>query len=275
MRPFARSAALALAVALASGTALAGGAASAQADQGGGLIVIPGSGSDLTAIRVRTSAGCPAAANAYYARMTGRGFPPDGQVVTANTAAGLSHSVGFDAYFLLIMRDYANRNHATLAGQYKITVFCVDRLTLQDYREFTGSLEFTDPTHYEALGAAKQTGPPPPPLALAGDGSALDPAQPAPPAGTAPPGTVPPGTVPAGTPSVAGPPASTAQPPGPTAGSPTGINPQPPMVADRQLSSPSGKPPGQRWPWLILGASALLTPVAVVAVNRLRKRRAR
>ena len=56
--------------------------ASAATEPAGGLIVIPGTGNDLTPLRLRTSAGCPAGANAFYATMKGHGFPPDGQVVT-------------------------------------------------------------------------------------------------------------------------------------------------------------------------------------------------
>lgn len=158
--------------------------AAAHADVTGGLIIIPGSGSDLIGIRVRTSAGCPTQADAYYATVKGRGFPPDGQIVTSNTKASLSHSFGFDAYFMLTMRDYATRNHTTLGGRYDITVFCIDSFTLHDYRQFTGSMEFTTPTHYEALGAAKPIGPPPPPLGQAPDGSALPPRTESPPATT-------------------------------------------------------------------------------------------
>lgn len=47
---------------------------------------------------MRTSAGCPAQANAYYATMRGHDFSPDSQIVTANTKAGLSHGHGFDVW---------------------------------------------------------------------------------------------------------------------------------------------------------------------------------
>jgi hypothetical protein len=50
----------------------------ARADPIGGVIVIPGTGTDLTAMRLRTSAGCPAQATAFYAKIRGLGFPPDG-----------------------------------------------------------------------------------------------------------------------------------------------------------------------------------------------------
>lgn len=229
--------------------------APAQADSIGGVIVIPGTGNDLTAIRLRTSAGCPAKVTAFYAKMRGHGFPPDGQVITANTKAGMSYSFGFDVYVALIMRDYATENHTTLGGRYDITVYCVNRLTLQSYGEFTGSLEFTNPTTYQAIGAAKPTGPPPPPLALAGDGSALAPAAAAPPVGT---------------PQLAGPPSRSAvgQPP-PTAQVPAGGGPQPSLAAG-QLTAQRNDVTGRSVPWLV-GAGAVL--VALVAVAVIRKRR--
>jgi hypothetical protein len=168
---------------IAVGALVAVAPAPAQADPIGGVIVIPGNGTDLTPVRLRTSAGCPAEASAFYAKMRGHGFPADGQVITANTKAGMSHSIGFDVYVALIMRDFAAQNHTTLGGRYDVTVYCVNRLTLQSYREFTGALEFTSPTTYQALGAARPTGPSLPPRALAGDGSALDPHAAFPPAG--------------------------------------------------------------------------------------------
>ena len=236
--------------------------ARAQADPIGGVIVIPGSGSDLSAIRVRTSAGCPARANAYYAKVKGKSFPPDGQVVTSNTKAGLSHSFGFDAYFLLIMRDYATRNHATLGGRYDITVFCVDSFTLKDYGEFTGSLEFTSPTRYEALGAAKPLGLPPPPLEQAADGSAIAPEMALPPDGKPP---------------VIQPPGRTAQglaAPEPTTQVQPASDPSlPPAVGQR--SSQRSAVNGQDVPWLVLGGVALGAGVVVAVTNRIRKRRFR
>jgi hypothetical protein len=150
--------------------------APALADPIGGVIVIPGAGTNLDPLRLRTSAGCPAQANAYYASMHGHGFPPDGQIVTAPIQAGLSHSSGFDVYVALVMRDYADNNHTTLAGRYDITVYCIDQLTQKSYGEFTGSLEFTSPTTYEAIGAAKPVGAPPPALPLAEVGLARAPA---------------------------------------------------------------------------------------------------
>lgn len=239
--------------------------ASAAADPIGGLLVIPGTGNDLTALRLRTSAGCPAQATAFYARMTGQGFPPDGQIVTTNTRAGMSHDFGFDVYVALIMRDYAHDNHTTLDGRYDITVFCVDRLTLHSYGEFTGSLEFTTPTTYQAIGAARPPEPPPPPLTLAGDGSALPPDVASPPPVEAPSLATPPDPVVAGGPV----PAPTEQPP-------LGVEPQPPSSTG-QLTSERDDTTDQGVPWLVLALAlaggVLVVWVVVTAAGRIRGRR--
>lgn len=155
--------------------------APALADPIGGVIVIPGTGTNLDPLRLRTSSGCPAQASAYYATMHGHGLPLDGQIITSTIEAGLSHSIGFDVYPALVMQDYADENHTTLAGRYDITVFCTDRFAMESYGEFAGSLDFTNPTTYEAIGAAKPVGAPPPPLPMAGDVPmfAPDPASPA------------------------------------------------------------------------------------------------
>jgi hypothetical protein len=237
--------------------------ASAQADPIGGIIVIPGSGTDLTAIRLRTTAGCPAKADAYYATMKGHGFPPDGQIVTSNISAGLSHSFGFDVYVAQIMRDFAAQNHTTLSGRYDITVLCIDSFTVNSYGEFTGSLEFTSPTAYGAIGAAKLIGPPPAPLALAADGSALAPA-PAPPSAPAPP------PAPAGAPPAGVPPAGAAK--GQLAPPPT--DKTVPTVDPRPVTSQRDDVTRQSVPWLVVVGAVLVTLVVVAAVaKRIRKRR--
>lgn len=218
--------------------------APALADPIGGVIIIPGGGSDLDPIRLRTSAGCPSRANAFYSKMRGHGLPLDGQVITANTNAGMSHSVGFDVYVALIMRDYAEDNHTTLGGRYDITVYCVNRLTLQSYGEFTGSLEFTSPTHYEALGAAKPVGPPPPPLEDADLGSATAPDTASPPAGTA------------------------ARP-----GLPDAAVQAPPPSAAEPLSSARNDSTGRPVPWLLAIGVALVAGIMIAVANLVRKRR--
>ncbi|HEX5144160.1 MAG TPA: hypothetical protein VFW21_09845 [Mycobacterium sp.] len=264
MRRSSRSVALMLAsaLALASGEWLAGSAAPAQVDPIGGLIVIPGSGSDVSAMRVRTSAGCPAKADGFYATMKGPGFPPAGQIVTSNTRAGISHSFGFDAYFMLIPRDYAKRNRATLGGRYDITVSCIDSFTMQGYRDFTGSIDFTSATHYEALGAAKPIGPPPPAHALAGDGSARADQAASPPVGA---------PSPSGT---AGKPAQDPQKPVTSAAPQPASGSEPSSVAE---NSQRNDTIGQGFPWRALVGPVLvlvfLAGVMITVVSRARKQR--
>lgn len=227
-------------------------AAPAIADPIGGVIVIPGAGTDLDAIRLRTSAGCPEKATAYYARMRGRGLPPEGQIITANTKAGMSHSSGFDVYVALIMRDYAKRYNATLSGRYDITVYCINRLTVRSYGEFTGSLEFTSPTAYEAIGAARPTGPPLPPPAFAG--------------GLVPGDAVPPSGAPAA------PGSSTAGAAGQPAASP-GVDPRISSSSQRLDSQPKDVAVrGAPWSVVILVSAAVGAFVVALAAGKLRKR---
>ncbi len=181
-----------ISLAIALGVALSPAPVSAAVDSIGGVTIIPGSGSDLTAIRLRTSAGCPAGADSYNARMKGHGFPADGEVVTSTISAGMSHSSGFDVYFAVTLADFAQLNHAALRGRYDITVSCIDGLTQKSYGEFTGSLQFTTPSHYEAIGTAKPAGAPPPPLPMDG-GRVASGATSTPPAMATPPHRVPDG----------------------------------------------------------------------------------
>lgn len=140
---------------------LAGPASAAPIGQ---ILIVPGDSSDLAAIRIRTSGGCPEKADAYYARLFGHGFPADGLLATPNTSAGLSHTAGFDVYFAQTMKDFAQDNNTTLSGRYDVVVYCIDSFTLTSFGEFTGSLEFSSPNEYSALGAAKPAGTPPPPI---------------------------------------------------------------------------------------------------------------
>jgi hypothetical protein len=140
----------------------------------GTVMVIPGEGNDLSSIRLRTSGGCPAPANAYYAKMFGKGFSPDGLIVTATTQAGLQRKAGFDVYFAQTMRDFADLNgKVILGGRYDIVVYCIDKFPSRVAGEFTGSLEFTTPTTYRALGESMPTGPPPEPLPVFGNPEAI------------------------------------------------------------------------------------------------------
>lgn len=220
----------------------------ALADPIGGVIIIPGTGSNLDPIRLRTSTGCPTQANAYYATMRGHGFPVDGQIITSNIEAGISHTAGFDVYVALVMRDYADKNHTTLAGRYDLTVYCISDLTQESFGEFTGSLEFTSPTAYRAIGAAKPVGPPPPPRAMDDFGSA--------------PGLSPTGSAPA--PGQLAPPPATQVPSANSQGSSPGS----------QLAAQRSDVTGRAVPWLVLIGTALTALVIGAIGSHIWKRRA-
>lgn len=141
----------------------------AHAAPTGTVLVIPGEGVDVAAIRLRTSAGCPQQAKAFYARLWGKGFPEAGQVVTTNTSAGMRHDAGFDVYFSQTMKDFAAlAGGVTLGGTYKISVYCIDKFPSQVLAEFTGSMEFTTPSNFRAIGVSKPDGAVPPPLNVGG-----------------------------------------------------------------------------------------------------------
>ncbi|MDI1465854.1 hypothetical protein QEZ54_33265 [Catellatospora sp. KI3] len=140
----------------------------AYAERLGGLVVHPGASLDTASIKVVTSRGCPSAADGFYVKVRGHGFPASGLVAVATTDAGLSHTDGFAAYFALTMMDFAADHHTALAGTYDITLSCIDQFTQESKGEFTGSIRFSSPTKYQALGAAM---PPSPSAALAASAS--------------------------------------------------------------------------------------------------------
>ena len=121
----------------------------------GGLVITPGQGQDISSVRMHTSGGCPTAADAYYAVLRGKGFPQDGQIVTATTDVGLSHTAGFDVYLAQTLRDFAADNKTILQGKYEVIVRCIESFSQTSHGEFTASLEFGSPTKYAAVGPAK------------------------------------------------------------------------------------------------------------------------
>ncbi|BCY05879.1 hypothetical protein [Actinoplanes sp. L3-i22] len=116
----------------------------------GTITFTPANSIDLASIKVHTSGGCPAPADGFYAVARGHGFPKDGQVVTAPTAAGMSATGGFDVYFGQTMADFAADNHTELSGQYDVTVSCVDSFKGTVFAEYTGALTFTSPKTYKS-----------------------------------------------------------------------------------------------------------------------------
>lgn len=221
------------------------GAGPARADVLGGLLVYPGASIDLASIHVRTTGGCPMPADAFYATVHGFGFPAAGQVVTANTSAGMSHTAGFDVYFKETLRDFAADNKTTLHGRYDITVLCIDSFTQRDYGDFAGSFEFVSDTGYRAIGTALPTAPSTP----AGPGPTLT-------AGLPPPAPAGPGPAGSG-------PADTSVGSAPAAAAPA---PRQPALASQSRPTDLG------WPVLIGFVLAALAGVALVAYRAGRRR---
>jgi hypothetical protein len=159
----------------------------------GGLVITPGQGQDAASIRMRTSGGCPADADAYYATMRGKGMPAEGQIVVANTDAGLSHAAGFEVFLAQTLRDFAADNKTTLSGKYDIALYCIDSFSQENKGEFTAALTFDSPVNYAALGAAKGPDRVPESPAPAPPQTSVAPPAPSTGAGAEPvPGTVPP-----------------------------------------------------------------------------------
>jgi hypothetical protein len=121
----------------------------------GGLVITPGQGADISTVRMHTGGGCPAEADAYYAVLKGKGFPAEGQIITATTDVGMSHTAGFDVYLGQTLGDFAADNKTTLQGKYEVNVQCIDSFSQNSFGQFSASLEFGSATKYTAVGAAK------------------------------------------------------------------------------------------------------------------------
>ncbi|GAA2679021.1 hypothetical protein [Actinoplanes palleronii] len=132
----------------------------------GTVTFTPAASIALAAIKVHTSGGCPAPADGFYATARGHGFPPDGQIVTAPTAAGMSRTAGFDVWFAQTMADFATDNHTALSGRYDVTVSCVDSFKGAVFAQYTGALVFTSPTSYQSGATASTAAPAAIPAAL-------------------------------------------------------------------------------------------------------------
>jgi len=159
---------------LATGVLLLATPAAAGAATSGTLAFFPSNSIAEAAIKARTSAGCPDQADSYLAVAKGHGFPAAGQIITTPTAAGMSHTDGFDVYFAETMKDFAADNHTTLQGRYDVAVYCLDSFRGTKFAQFTGALTFSSPNRYKASGpdtmgstpaAAPTTALPPPPPA--------------------------------------------------------------------------------------------------------------
>ncbi|MFF0148024.1 hypothetical protein ATK36_2022 [Amycolatopsis sulphurea] len=120
-----------------------------------GLVVTPGDSADAAPMKLHTSGGCPAGADAYNAVMRGHGLPKDGVVITATTSAGMSRKQGFDVYPSETLHDFAADANTTFTGDYQVSVYCVDSFSQEHKVEFAGTIRVSAPGRYAALGDAK------------------------------------------------------------------------------------------------------------------------
>ena len=147
-----RSAAAGLATLVVAGTVSVLAAGSANAATVGSLTTSVANGLDTTPFSVSTSAACPGGTNLSVS-LTGAGFPAAGVNAVANTSQSIyqtNSSGGLVVPLTETMRQYANDNGVTtLSGRYDFDLMCRGAFGTTDFGDFTGSIWFTDNTHWQ------------------------------------------------------------------------------------------------------------------------------
>jgi Bacterial Ig-like domain (group 3) len=116
----------------------------------------PADGTNLTIASVHTSGGCPNGGDAVFTDVSGPvgsatpTFDPAAPFnITTATQTPFSSTDPMDIPWDRSMQDAANTVGKPLQpGEYDFTTHCVDSITLEEFGTFTGSLTFTDATHY-------------------------------------------------------------------------------------------------------------------------------
>ena len=128
----------------------------------GTLTFLPATGQDTTPIQIFTHStgaapGCPASATNVRASVNG----PTGWTnipVVGNTGAGVSTTADFSVPMADTFIGIATSNGLKLvAGEYDFTLFCQNRLGTTVFGTFTGSLFFTDATHFQSTNPTNTT----------------------------------------------------------------------------------------------------------------------
>lgn len=143
----------ALALVAAAGVAIAAPSAYAAPTPGtlGTATLNPATGLDVTAPQAITSAGCPTTADGYNAYISGPGKFSTPFLIVNTQSVNFSTTAGFPVQYRLSMADAAKDLATTLvAGEYDLTINCVDTFTLAVRGTFTTAMYFTDPTHYQS-----------------------------------------------------------------------------------------------------------------------------
>jgi hypothetical protein len=147
-----RSAAAGLATLVAAATVSVLTATSANAAVVGSLSTSVANGLDTTPFSVSSSAACPGGTNVSVL-LTGTGFPAAGVNAVGNTAQSIyqtNASGGLVVPLTETMRQYASDNGvSTLSGRYDFDLTCRNAFGATTFGDFTGSIWFTDNTHWQ------------------------------------------------------------------------------------------------------------------------------
>ncbi len=147
-----RSAAAGLATLVAAATVSVMSAASANAAVVGSLSTSLASGQDTTPFSISTSAACPGGTN-LSVLLTGAGFPAAGVNAVGNSSQSIyqtNASGGLVVPLPETMRQYASDNGVTtLTGRYDFDLMCRNAFGATSFGDFTGSIWFTDNTHWQ------------------------------------------------------------------------------------------------------------------------------
>jgi hypothetical protein len=142
---------------IAAGLALGAGVAFAPTASAGPspagvttLSFTPARGADTTPMYLVVPKPCPAQASNVLAEATGHGFLAAGQPVVNNSTSGVSHTAPFVLPLQDTFNGFAADNGTTLKGPYHITLTCINRLRTITYASFSGTVTFSDSTHYVA-----------------------------------------------------------------------------------------------------------------------------
>ena len=146
-----------------SGAAAAVTTVAASAAPGDGtLTLVPETGTDQSVLTATTSAPCPADGNTDSYDVEVQGPGTFSGVLSGNASAGFSNTAPFNAQFAQSMAVFASSTNQTIvAGKYTIVLRCTDDLDMES-RRFTGSITFSDPTHYTVDSSGPTPSPTPP-----------------------------------------------------------------------------------------------------------------
>jgi hypothetical protein len=128
----------------------------------GTLTFDPPTGTDLATIFINTKStgatkGCPTPASNYVGFFDApAAWVKDPQLIAVqNGRSGLSNTAEFQMALTDTFNGIAAANNLTIAvGRYDITVYCTNPLGSSRLGRFTGSLWFTDATHYQSTDPA-------------------------------------------------------------------------------------------------------------------------